>query len=262
MIAAAGRRVSRFVRHPRWIAIGLLLAAWQMLAVSRDTRVIPRPARVGTEIWDILGSLAFVDDLAASMVRILAGFAAAFAVGAVAGLLMGSRRAWNDYLRDIVVFFLALPGLVYALIAVMLFGQSLGAPVLAIALTSFPFIAVNIREGVASIDKGLLEMAEVYGIGTGDVVRRIVVPSLLPFIFAGIRLGFSMSWKVNTLVEVFGSTNGVGWQIRASFDAYSVHGMLAWTLLFGATMLAIEYYVITPLERHYSRWRPRVEHVL
>jgi NitT/TauT family transport system permease protein len=57
-------------------------------------------------------------------------------------------------------------------------------------------------------------------------------------------------------VEVFGSTNGIGWQIRASFDAYSVHGMLAWTLIFGAAMLLIEYRILSPLERHFSRWRP------
>jgi NitT/TauT family transport system permease protein len=254
--------LARFVLHPRWLAFGLLLAAWHWLAVARDTRVIPLPSRVGTEVWTIVSSFDFADDLAASMVRILAGFGVAFLVGTVTGILMGSRRSWNEYLHDIVVFCLALPGLVYALIAVMLFGQSLAAPVLAIALTSFPFVAVNVREGVVSLDKELIEMARVYGVSSWDVTKKIVVPSLLSFIFAGIRLGFSMSWKVNTLVEVFGSTNGVGWQIRASFDAYSIHGMLAWTLVFGGAMLAIEYYLLSPLERYFSRWRPRLEHVL
>jgi NitT/TauT family transport system permease protein len=261
-MAQLRRSLVQFAWHPRWLAFGLLLGAWHALAVYRDTRAIPLPSRVGIEIWSIVSSLDFLDDLGASMVRILAGFSAAFAVGAITGILMGSRRSWNDYLHDIVVFCLALPGLVYALIGVMLFGQNLGAPILAIALTSFPFVAVNIREGVVSLDKTLLEMARVYGAKRRDVVAKIIVPSLLPFIFSGIRLGFSMSWKVNTLVEVFGSTNGVGWQIRASFDAYSVHGMLAWTLIFGGAMLAIEYWILSPLERHFGRWRPTVEHVL
>jgi NitT/TauT family transport system permease protein len=256
------RWLSDFVWHPRWIAIAIILTAWQVTAVIRDSRVLPTPGRVWVEFWHILSTFSFIDDLWASMVRILAGFAAAMVVGIIAGILMGSRRSWDEFLRDLVVFGLALPGLVYALIAVMLFGQAVWAPVLAITLTSYPFVAVNVREGVRSLDSDLLEMAQVYRINRWDLVVKIIIPSLLPFIFAGIRLGFSIAWKVNTLVEVFGSTNGVGWQIRASFDAYSVHGMLAWTFVFGGAMLFIEYYILTPAEGYFSRWRPKIERVV
>jgi len=232
------------------------------MAVIRDTRVVPGPMRVWSEFWHIVSTFSFVDDLWASMIRIVAGFGAAMLVGTIAGILMGSRRSWNEVLHDLVVFGLALPGLVYALIAVMLFGQSLWAPVLAIMLTSYPFVAVNVREGVTSLDKELLDMARIYRIRRWHLISRIIIPSLLPFIFAAIRLGFSISWKVNTLVEVFGSTNGIGWQIRASFDAYSVHGMLAWTFVFGGVMLFIEYGILSPAERYFTRWRPKLDRVV
>ena len=262
MESRLGRWLAGFLWHPRWIAFAVLLTVWQITAVVRNTRVVPTPGRVWVEFWQILSTFSFVDDLWASMIRIVAGFAAAMLIGTIAGVLMGSRRAWDEFLRDLVVFGLALPGLVYALIAVMLFGQALWAPVLAIMLTSYPFVAVNVREGVKALDKNLLDMAKIYRINRWDLVRRIVIPSLLPFIFAGIRLGFSISWKVNTLVEVFGSTNGVGWQIRASFDAYSVHGMLAWTFIFGGAMLFIEYYILSPAERYFGRWRPKIDRVV
>jgi NitT/TauT family transport system permease protein len=262
MELALRRPLLRFVAHPRWLAFAIVFSVWHAVAVVRDTRVIPTPLRVGTEIWRIVSDFAFIGDLAASMLRIGAGFMAALLLGVAVGILMGSRKTWDEYLRDLVVFGLALPGLVYALIAVILFGQALWAAVLAIMLTSYPFIAVNVREGMVSLDKSLLEMGRVYRVGRADVLLRILIPSLLPFIFAGIRVGFSMSWKVNTLVEVFGSTNGVGWQIRASFDAYSVHGMLAWTFIFGAAMLLIEYGLLSPLERHFARWRPQTREVV
>lgn len=256
------RSIADFIWHPRWIAFAIILTTWQIIAVRRNTRVIPQPARVWDELWGLLSNFAFIDDLWASMVRIVLGFSVALLVGTTVGILMGSRRSWNEFLHDLVVFGLALPGLVYALIAVMLFGQALWAPVLAIMLTSYPFIAINVREGVIALDKNLLDMAKTYRIKKRKLVLRVIIPSLLPFIFAGIRLGFSMSWKVNTLVEVFGSTNGIGWQIRASFDAYSVHGMLAWTLIFGGTMLFIEYQVLSPAERYFSRWRPKIEGII
>ena len=256
------RTIASFIWHPRWIAFSIILAAWQVVAVKRNSRVIPQPARVWGEFWDLLSNFTFADDLWASMIRIVLGFGVAHLVGTSMGILMGSRRTWNEFLHDLVVFGLALPGLVYALIAVMLFGQALWAPVLAIVLTSYPFIAVNVREGIIALDKNLLDMAKTYRIKKSKQLLKIIIPSLLPFIFSGIRLGFSMSWKVNTLVEVFGSTNGVGWQIRASFDAYSVHGMLAWTLIFGGMMLFIEYQILTPAERYFSRWRPKIDGVI
>jgi NitT/TauT family transport system permease protein len=81
-------------------------------------------------------------------------------------------------------------------------------------------------------------------------------------VLTAFRLGFSIAWKVTTLVELFGAVNGVGYQIRASFDAFSVPGIIAWALLFGGVMLAIEYGVLMPAERHFARWRPAVERVL
>ncbi|NUN02599.1 MAG: ABC transporter permease subunit, partial [Bryobacteraceae bacterium] len=174
------------------------------------------------------------------------------------GILMGSRDSWNDYLKDIVTLGLSLPGLIYALVAVLFFGLSLWAPVTAILATSYPFVAVNIREGVKAISKELLEMSHVYQVKRWKVVSQIILPSLLPFALAGFRLGFAIAWKVSTLVEVFGAVNGIGWQIRASFDAFSVHGMLAWTLLFGLVMLFIEYGILLPLERYLGRWRPKI----
>jgi NitT/TauT family transport system permease protein len=183
-------------------------------------------------------------------------------LGTTIGILMGSRHTWDEFFKDTVLFGLALPGLIYALIAVMFFGLSILAPITAIVGTSYPFVAINIREGVRALNKDLLDMARAYRVRNWDVVRKVILPSLLPFVLAAIRVGFAIAWKVNTLVEVFGTVNGVGWQIRASFDSYSVHGMLAWALLFGAVMLAIEYWILVPIERYFARWRPNVGQVI
>lgn len=196
------------------------------------------------------------------MYRIVLGFGAALLVGLSVGILMGSRDSWNDYLKDIVTFGLAMPGLIYALVAVLFFGLSLWAPVTAILATSYPFVAVNIREGVKAISKELLDMGRVYQVKRSKVVLQIILPSLLPFVLAGFRLGFAIAWKVSTLVEVFGAVNGIGWQIRGSFDEFSVHGMLAWALLFGLVMLFIEYGLLLPIERYFGRWRPKAKQVM
>lgn len=250
------------VFSPRVLAIVSILVIWQILAVRMNTRVLPTPMKVMTTTWGILASGVFFTQLAASMVRILAGFSVTVIVGTTVGVLMGSRRSWETFFQDIVVLGLALPGLIYALLSVMFFGLSLAAPLLAILGTSYPFFAVNVREGVKVLDKDLLDMGRVYHVGRWRVIREVILPSLLPFFLAAIRVSFAVAWKVNTLVEVFGATNGVGYMIRGSFDAFAVHGILAWALLFGGVMLVIEYGILLPAERYFARWRPKVGKVV
>lgn len=257
-----GRAVKGFLINPRWLALFLLLAGWETLAIYRHTRVIPRLGRIYIEVVHILTTGLFIEHLYASMTRIVLGFIVAMILGTTIGILMGSRHTWDEFFKDTVLFGLALPGLIYALIAVMFFGLSILAPITAILGTSYPFVAINIREGVRALDKDLLDMARAYRVRNWDVIRKVILPSLLPFVLAAVRVGFAIAWKVNTLVEVFGTVNGVGWQIRASFDSYSVHGMIAWALLFGAVMLAIEYWILVPVERYFARWRPKVGQVI
>jgi len=250
------------ILNPRWLFIIIILVVWQLVAIRMNTRVVPTPWKVATTIWRIIASGAFTENLAASMLRIVAGFGCSMVFGTTVGVLMGSRRSWDEFFNDLLIVGLALPGLIYALLSVMFFGISIAAPILAIVGASYPFVATNIREGVRAIDKDMLDMCRAYKIDRWKVVRQVILPSLLPFVLTAFRLGFSIAWKVTTLVELFGAVNGVGYQIRASFDAFSVPGIIAWALLFGGVMLAIEYGVLMPAERHFARWRPAVERVL
>ncbi len=254
--------LKRTILSPRWLAILIAVAAWQVVAMRMNTRVIPTPIRVATTVWNVVISGLFFRQLAPSLGRITIGFTVSMLVGTTIGVLMGSRRSWEAFFKDLVLLGLALPGLIYALVSVVYFGLSIMAAVVAILATSYPFVVVNISEGVKALDKNLLDMCRAYQVGRWRVVRKVILPSLLPFALAAFRVGFAIAWKVCTLVEVFGTTNGVGYMIRSSFDSFSVHGIVAWALLFGAVMLTIEYSILLPAERHFARWRPKVEKVI
>ena len=72
------------------------------------------------------------------------------------GILMASGRVFNGILRDLVLFFMALPLVIWALLGVLWFGGSLMAPIVAGAAVAFPFTAVNVYEGVAAVDRDML----------------------------------------------------------------------------------------------------------
>lgn len=246
----------------RWVAVILFLVTWQLVAMASDTGLVPVPMRVAAVMWDAIRSGLFFKHLAISMVRILSGFFISFLIGSTIGLLMGSRRFWDEFFQDIVVLGLSLPGLVYALLAIVVFGLGLTAPIVAIVGASFPFIAINVREGVRALDKDLLDMCRAYRVNKWQVITKVILPSLVPFFLAAIRTGFTITWKVAVLTEVVGATSGIGYMIAISFDSFSVRGIIGWAFLFGVVMLVIEYAILVPAERHFARWRPEVKQVI
>jgi NitT/TauT family transport system permease protein len=251
-----------FFLHRRWLAFLLVLGVWQLIVMRMTTSLFPTPVRVAESMVDIVGSGLFLEHLGPSFLRIGIGFAAAMLLGTVVGVLMGSRRFWEQFFQDIIVVGLSLPGLIYALLSVIIFGLSLTAPVMAILVASYPFIAVNIREGVKAIDKELIDMSRVYRVDRQKVLRQVILPSLVPFIFSAIRVGFTIAWKVSVLTEVFGANSGVGYMMRVDFQLFKLRGILAWGLLFGGVMLLIEYGILLPVERRFARWRPKMEKVI
>ena len=87
----------------------------------------------------------------------------------------------------------------------------------------------------------------------------VILPQLVSHILAAIRYGLGLAWKVIVLVEGFGFSNGVGYQVMHQFDLFSVKGVLAWAITFLIVMIFLEFGVVGVLERSVTRWRPRVE---
>jgi NitT/TauT family transport system permease protein len=78
---------------------------------------------------------------------------------------------------------------------------------------------------------------------------------MAPFLLSGLRMGLSLAWKIIVLVEIFGMSSGVGYELNQEFSSQNVAGVLAWTILFGAVIGIIEYGIIQGIERSVTRWR-------
>jgi NitT/TauT family transport system permease protein len=147
------------------------------------------------------------------------------------------------------------PGLVWALLCVIWFGVGLTTPIVAIALGIGPVMVLHVLQGMKAVDSEIVEMAHVFRLSTRDKLIHIWIPSLIPHLIGGARVGLSLGWKVIVLVELFGLSNGVGYQLNSEFSSQNVAGVLAWTIVFWAVMVVIEYGVLQSLERASSKWR-------
>ncbi|MDZ7883735.1 MAG: ABC transporter permease subunit [Mycobacterium sp.] len=125
------------------------------------------------------------------------------------------------------------------------------------ALVATPFIAMNVAEGVRSVDGNLLAMCHAFERRRSDILRHLYLPAVTTFVFAGVRYGFAMAWKVEALTEVFGASSGVGFMIRKAYQEFQVDDMLAWTALFIIAMVLIER-GLAHLENRFFAWRKEI----
>ena len=234
----------------------IVLAVWSACSQWLFTPyVLPAPWTVGAEMWHLAADGTAFVQFGSSIVKIALGFAIGTVVGVPLGLLMGRVRYWNYFFQQPLLVLGNVPGLAFAVFALILFGIGAVGPVVVVAFVALPYVALNVAQGVEEVDHRLVDMSNVYGLGRGDVLRSVFLPSVLPFLFAALRYGFAMAWKVEALTEVFGGRSGIGFMIRQSYQEFSVAGVLAWTGFFVIFILLIERVFLAGLERRFFAWR-------
>jgi NitT/TauT family transport system permease protein len=219
--------------------------------------LLPPPQDVGFALFEEARSGALAFNLGLTLARVAVSFALAMALGTAIGLAMG-RFPVADRLGDPwLIVLLNLPALVIIVLAYVWAGLTETAAIAAVALNKLPIATVTVREGARSLDRNLDEMAQVFRMSAWTRMRHVVLPQLAPYLAAATRAGLSLVWKIVLIVELLGRPNGVGFEIGVAFQLFDVTRILAYALAFVAVMLAIETFLVQPLERHVSRWRPR-----
>ncbi|HEX5936219.1 MAG TPA: ABC transporter permease [Actinomycetota bacterium] len=246
-------------RYLLWRIAGyvLFIGAWALVSSLTEPYILPSPLEVLREMGEVVRRDDFWINVSATLRHLAIGFTIAFVLGTTIGIAMGRSAYWDAFFRDYVMLTLTTPGLVFALICVMIFGLLGIGPIVAIVLTSFPHITVNVVEGVRAIPRDLMDMASAYGVDRRTRIRHIVLPAIAPFLFTAIRYGFAIAWKITALTELFGQTDGVGIQIRVEFLFFDIAGVLAWAFFLVGFALVMERFVLQRLERRFFRWRPK-----
>lgn len=254
------RGETRPSRHLLWRLLGwaALIAIWQLLSTYVfEPFILPAPTRVLDEMREILTRGDFWENFLATTRHLAIGFTLAYVLGTAVGIAMGRSPFFDGLFRDYVMITLTTPGLVFALVTLMVFGLTTTAPIVAIVLTSLPHVTVNVVEGVRAIPRELTDMAAAYGVGRWTRLRDIIVPAIAPFMFAAVRYGFAIAWKITALTELFGGSEGVGVQIRVKYELFNTAGVLAWAFFLVGLALIFDRLLLQRIERHFFRWRPR-----
>jgi NitT/TauT family transport system permease protein len=232
------------------------LAVWSGFAVfAFEPYVLPPPWAVAAQMWEFTTNGLVLAQFWASLWKTLVGWVMALALGVPIGMAMGRFEYAKAFFHDLVYLAANVPLIVYAVLSLILFGISSIGPSVVVMLLVLPAVALNVAAGVESVDRGLLAMSRSFKRPSREVARNVIIPSVIPFLFAGGRVSFATSWKLEALTETFGGTIGVGFQLQKAFHTFSVVNLLAWMMFFVLFVILVERVILVRLERRLFAWR-------
>ncbi len=243
----------------RALLAGAALALWWLSSLSVPHYILPGPGRV----WDALRLIAANGDLwnnlAVTLWRVVAGFAAAALVGLPLGIVLGANQRAGEFFEPVIPVLNTVSSAIWAIFAIIWFGISNATTIFVVFMTAMPLIITNVWQGTRSVNADFIELARVLRMPRWKIMEKIYLPTILPYFFSGSRLAFGFSWRVSLVAETIGSSSGVGYRLRQAADLIRTDQVFAWTLTLVILMAGIEMGLLKPLENYLFRWKKDVE---
>jgi taurine transport system permease protein len=211
------------------LAVVAFFAAWQaiFLIVPFDPLFISKPNLIFDGYFDLIESGDLFHDLAVSAVPFVFGFVAAVVIGVPLGIVMGWRVRVGYALDPLMTVFYASPLVALAPLVVIFFGVGVGGKaVIIFFLAVFPFV-FNAYAGVRAVDRLLINVVRSLGGGEWDLYRKVIFPSVLPYIVAASRIAVGRALIGVLVGEFFAASEGIGYAISRFGDIFALDRMFA-----------------------------------
>lgn len=208
----------------------ILVVLWAIISWSGlfNPVLFPSPLAVAAALWNLFASGHMGQDLLASLVRLVLGFAIAVVTGVPLGLVLGSAP-WAHRLTEVPIDFArSIPASAMFPMFILLFGIGEAPKVALVAFSCALIIMVNTVYGVRGVHATRLLLARTLRMSMWQRFRKIILPESLPQVFAGFRVSVSIGLILVVVTEMFlGTHEGLGRRIFDSHLLFQVPEMYA-----------------------------------
>jgi len=263
--AAAARRAiafrgGGFALQPRrwasWIAFATVLLLWQAAVSLGAIKAVflPSPSSIALALGHLAQTAAFWRDIAASLSRILGGWAIGTAAGLAVGLAMGLFSLARAVGVPVISALFPIPKI--ALLPLLILWLGIGEPSkwATIALGVFFPTAIATYSGIDGVPLSLVRMAQSFGLPFGHILRKVVLPGALPSILAGFRISAATALLLVVAAEMIGAQQGIGAFVLTTGNLMQTDQLMAGVVVLAALGLLIGW-GLSALERRLLRWR-------
>ncbi|MBA1243218.1 taurine ABC transporter permease TauC [Pseudomonas japonica] len=223
----------------------LLLAWWASTHFGLiDPLFLPAPASVAEKGW-LLATTGYMDStlwqhLGASLQRIGIALGLAILTAIPVGIAIGRNRIARGILDPLIEFYRPIPPLAYLPLIVIWCGIGEFSKVLLIYLAIFAPIAIATATGVRTVDPARLRAAQSLGASRAQLVRHVILPSALPDILTGVRIGLGVGWSTLVAAELIAATSGLGFMVQSAAQFLVTDVVVLGILIIAVVAFALE----------------------
>jgi sulfonate transport system permease protein len=240
-----------------WLAPIALVIVWESLARAGwvSPQVLPAPSKVMTTAFKLAASGSLLNDLGISLLRAAAGFAIGAGVGFALGTLVGFSRLAEAAIDRSVQMIRAIPFLALLPLVIVWLGVGEAEKVFLVALgVTFP-IYINTVLGIRQVDPKLIELGRVQGLGSLQLIRRIILPGALPSILTGVRYALATAWLALVVAETIGAQSGIGFLAMDAREFLRTDVIVLTIVIYALIGVAADA-IARFLERRLLAWHP------
>lgn len=190
-----------------------LLLGWWGITASGIVKSyqLASPVQVANELVSLAQDGTLLGDLSASIERVFAGFAIGCVLACALGCIVGLSRTAERIVDPTLQAIRAVPSLAWVPLILLWLGIGETAKITLVAIGAFFPVYVNLVAGIHNVDRKLLEVAHVFGIGRLARAIRVVMPAASPGLLVGMRVGLTQAWLFLVAAELIASTKGLGY---------------------------------------------------
>jgi ABC-type nitrate/sulfonate/bicarbonate transport system permease component len=264
--AAADESSSAAPRSARWYTgvsiasiIGVL-AVWELVSALKlyPPLFLPSPMLVAKTFYSLLvepyGGHTLLAQTGYSLARVLVAFLLAVVTGVPLGLLMGRSKMFESVVNPFMQLYRPVPPLAFIPLLIVWFGIGELPKVLLIYLGTVPIIIMDTMAGVHSVKQAAVLTAESLGATRVQVLRYVVLPSVLPSIFVGMRVGIGIAWTCLVAAEMIAAVTGLGWMILHSSRYLRTDAIFVGILVIGVCGVLMDA-LLRWMEHRFIPWR-------
>lgn len=226
------------------------LLVWQCvyLAVGQEL-LVASPLGVFRRLFELMRGADFWRSIGMSVLRIMSGYAIAVAAGALLAFLTEASPVLNALFHPVIRAARSTPVASFIILALVWISAG-RVPAFIAALVAVPIVWENVREGIASTDRNLLETAELFRVKRFKVITKIYIPSVFPYFVSGAVSALGLAWKAGIAAEVLSvPKNSVGLEIYHSKIYLETTDLFAWTAAVIVFSIILEKLIVFLLKR-------------
>ena len=231
------------------------LAAWQLAPYGRGIELwVSRPVAILGRLADWIADGSLWRHVGATCLEMSSGYALGCLTGVLLGVVLGIFPRVARLLAPYVAALYAMPKIALAPLLVIVLGIGLASKIALVWVTVFFIVFISTLEGVRDVDRDLVQSLRLMGARDSEIIRKVLLPSALPWIFTSMRIAVRYAFTSALLAELIAANQGLGFLIEYHSGTFDTTGAYAAILVIVILSVALTE-VLTRIERRSARGR-------